>query len=216
MSDINEGQAPAQVPAQEPKKAEKLAIVDTIKDGIDIGIKNIGPILVNTILWILTIWIPYINVGTTIGLFVGIIAKASRGEVISFTEVFDKQYRRYMGEYLLTAGLVALGVCMGCFFLIVPGVVISYAWSLALLLVIDKGKNPTEAITLSNNYTYGYKGKMFGVYILVNIAFTIVFTIFNFIPTVGVILTILGSIFQTLILIGIQASIYRQLTENKA
>jgi hypothetical protein len=212
MSDIIEETQPEQAPT--PKAEEKLGVINTIKDGITIGIKNIGPILVNIILWILTVWIPYLNVGTTIGLFVGIISKASRGETIPMTEIFDKNYRKYMGEYFLTSGLVGVGVGVGTVFLVIPGLVISLAWSMALLLVIDKGKNPTEAITLSNNCTYGYKWKMFGIYFLAYLALVIVVVIFSLIPTVGVILTIAASIFYLFILIGIQASVYRQLTEN--
>jgi hypothetical protein len=95
---------------------KKLAIIDTIKDGITIGVKNIGPILVNVLLWAVTVWIPYHNVGTTIGLSVGIVTKAARGEMISMTEIFDPKYRKYMGEYFLTIGLVGIGIAAGTVF----------------------------------------------------------------------------------------------------
>ena len=191
---------------------KKLDIVDTIKDGISIGTRNIGPILVNVILWILTVWIPYLNVGTTIGLMVGIVSKASKDEAISFTEIFNPQYRKYMGEYFLTSGLIGIGVSVGIFFFVIPGIVISIAWSLALLLVIDKGKNPTEAITLSNNCTYGNKWRMFGIYFLVSIAFWIAFLILSFIPVLGPVLIFAGWIFMIFVMIGLQASVYKQLT----
>lgn len=57
----------------------KLSVNSIITGGIEIGLKNSLAIIVNYILWILTCWIPYINVGTTIGLNVGIIAKVSKG-----------------------------------------------------------------------------------------------------------------------------------------
>jgi len=202
-------------------KAQKLEIVYTIKDGIAIGATNIGPILVNILLWVLTVWIPYLNIGTTIGLFVGIIAMASRGETIPMTEIFDPKYRKYMGEFFLTSGLVGIGVTAGFVLFIIPGIVIGIAWSLAVLLVIDKGKNPTEAITLSNNLTYGYKWRMFGCVILTFIAFFIVQAILLAIGTkVGIssfmlFLVTLTGIFEGFVLIGLQASIYRQLTGAK-
>jgi hypothetical protein len=118
---------------------KKLAVVPTIKDGIAIGTKNIGPILVNVLLWALTVWIPYLNVGTTIGLMVGIVAKASKGEPIDMTDIFDPKYRKYIGEFFISSGLISLGVIAGMLFGIIPGIVISLAWSLTLLLVIDKG-----------------------------------------------------------------------------
>jgi len=198
----------------ESSKTKRLDIIATIKEGFSIGIGNIVPIIVNVLLWVLTIWIPYLNVGTTIGLWVGIVSKASRGEVIPMTEIFDPKYRKYMGEFFLTAGFVGIGVSVGTMFFIIPGIVIGIAWSLSLLLVVDKEKNPTEAITLSNNCTYGNKGIMFCIYLLVQLAFGIAMFILGRIPVAGVILNIALFILMSLALIGIQASIYKQLTKN--
>ena len=201
---------------------QKLAVIPTIKEGIAIGKKNLVPILVNVLLWVVTIWIPYLNVGTTIGLMAGIVSKASRGEAIPMTEIFDPKYRKYMGEFLLCLGFISLGVGMGTAFAIIPGIVISLAWSLAVLLVVDKGKNPTEAIVLSNNYTYGYKWKMTGIFILTGIAFTIVQMIVMSIGamvrstavmsfTMLIVLALV--VLEIFVFIGLQASVYKQLTE---
>jgi len=201
----------------------KLAVGATIKEGISIGTRNIGPILMNVLLWILTIWIPYLNVGTTIGLTAGIVSKASRGEAIPMTEIFDPKYRKYMGEFFLASGLISVAVGIGTIFGVIPGIVIGIAWSLAILLVVDKGKNPTEAITLSNNCTYGYKGRMFGIYFLVCLIFTAVQTIVSGIGAAtynsGIIvltsfLVILSAVFEIFVFIGLQASVYKQLTEG--
>jgi len=202
---------------------KKLAVVATIKEGIAIGSKSIGPILVNVLLWAITIWIPYLNVGTTIGLSAGIVTKACRGEPISMTEIFNPRYRRYMGEFFLTSGLIGIGTGVGFFFFIIPGIVICLAWSMAILLVVDKGKNPTEALTLSNNCTYGYKWKMFGIYFLAGLLISIVSCILVGIGTAtgkeGVIafmsfLAMLVALFGIFVFIGLQASIYKQLTEG--
>jgi hypothetical protein len=201
---------------------KKLEIIPTIKEGIEIGSKNIGPILVNVLLYVLTCWIPYLNVGTTIGLSVGIIGKASRGEVIDMTEIFDPRYRKYMGEFFLTAGLVGVGVFAGSMLAFIPGIVIALAWSLSALLVIDKGKNPMEAISLSNKITYGYKRRMFGIIFLTSLAFAVVVLIFSGIGAAagGVIMVIMSLlsflviIFNVFVFIGMQASIYRQLSEG--
>jgi putative flippase GtrA len=201
-------------------EVKKLGIAATLNDGMGICVKNMGPILVNVVLWLLTVWIPYLNIGTTIAISVGIILKASKGEAISFTEVFDPKYRKYMGEFFLTSGLMALGIGIGIVLFIIPGFVIGLAWSLALLLVIDKGKNPTEALTLSNNLTYGYKARMFGILALAAVVFSVVQTILTSIGTAsrnsGVIgfmgfIVVLLSIFEVFVFIGLQASIYRQL-----
>jgi hypothetical protein len=203
--------------------AQKLAVVPTIKEGIAIGAKNLGPILVNVLLWVVTLWIPYLNVGTTIGLMVGIVTKAGKGEPIDMTDIFDPKYRKYRGEFFLSSGLVGLGVGAGAVFGIIPGIVISLAWSLTLLLVIDKGKNPTEAITLSNQCTYGYKRRMVGIYMLTGLAFFLVSLILMSIGgasrNLGVIgfmtfITVLVWIFAIFVFIGIQASVYKQLAAD--
>ena len=199
----------------------KLAVFPTIKEGIAIGARNIGPILMNVLLWAVTVWIPYLNVGTTIGLSVGIVAKASRGEPIPMTEIFNPRYRKYMGEFFLTTGLIAAGTGVGIVFFIVPGIVISLAWCMAILLVVDKGKNPTEALTLSNNCTYGYKKKMFGIYFLVSLLFFVVMLILmgigaatgndNIIGLMSFAVFLLA-LFMMFVFIGLQASVYKQLT----
>ena len=48
---------------------KKLAFNQILSEGMQIGLKNIASVLGAVILWILTLWIPYLNVGTTIALF---------------------------------------------------------------------------------------------------------------------------------------------------
>ena len=45
---------------------KKLDFAETLKDSIEIGVKNAPSIVVAVILWLVTIWIPYINIGTPI------------------------------------------------------------------------------------------------------------------------------------------------------
>ena len=47
---------------------KKLDFAETLKDSIEIGAKNAPSIVVAVILWLVTIWIPYINIGTTIAI----------------------------------------------------------------------------------------------------------------------------------------------------
>lgn len=190
---------------------KKLAVGAIIKDGLDIGLKNAVPILVNTLLWILTIWIPYLNIGTTIGMVVGIVSKASKGETISMTEIFNPAYRKYMGEFFLTSGLVSMGVFAGLMFFIIPGCVIAIAWSLALLLAVDKEKNPMEAISLSNKVTYGNKLTIFLAELILMVVTGVACAIFAKIPAVGGIFCFLIFLLSVFIGIGMQAYIYKTL-----
>jgi len=222
MSDYNSGENTEGNTGESVKTEEitidnkiELNIGDTLIDGLNISLKNIGPIFVNLLLWVVTIWIPYLNVGTTIGLFSGIVIKLSRGETISYTEIFDPKYRKYMGEYFLTAGLLFIGVFIGVLFFIIPGVIISIAWSFALVLVVDKGKNPTEALTMSNNITYGYKGRIFLISLILSVIFSIFQTILKqFDNDFAFFLIIITAIFEMLVSLGIQASMYKQLAKD--
>ena len=44
---------------------KKLDFAETLKDSIAIGVKNAPSVVVAVALWLVTIWIPYINIGTT-------------------------------------------------------------------------------------------------------------------------------------------------------
>jgi hypothetical protein len=193
-----------------------LTIDGIIKDGIALGIKNLPALLVNTLLWILTFWIPYLNVGTTIGL-VGLIAKMGRNEGLSFTEIFNPEYRKNMGEFFLVASFVGLGVTIGYVFLIIPAVVIGIAWSQAVLLVIDKNYEPMAAIKKSNELTYGKKWIIFLapfiIAVVLVIILAILYTVTHFISGIlAGLIGVAGYVFIFAILAGVKAQIYKELT----
>lgn len=43
-----------------------------------------------------------------------------------------------MGEYFMLIGLMVMALIPAYLFLLIPGIVISYAWSLAFYLLLDK------------------------------------------------------------------------------
>ena len=47
---------------------KKLPIFATLKEGLELGMVNCFSLIAATILYILTIWVPYINVGTTLAM----------------------------------------------------------------------------------------------------------------------------------------------------
>lgn len=75
---------------------EKLQFVPSLKDAFAIGIKNLVPIVLSVLLWLVTVWIPYVNVGTTIALAT-LPVKLSKGEMISPMFIFESKYRHCMG-----------------------------------------------------------------------------------------------------------------------
>ena len=88
---------------------KKIIVMGVLSEGISLGIKNAVSLLVATVLWIVTIWIPYLNVGTTIAMTT-IPIELSKGKVISPVFIFDSKYRKYMGEYFTLIGLMAMAV----------------------------------------------------------------------------------------------------------
>src|SRR4051812_5987849 len=102
----------------------QLTVGGIIQNGALTGLKNAASLLGAVALWVLTLWIPYLNVGTTIGLL-GLVAAMSKGEVISPTEIFRADYRKQMGEFFLVQAFLSIGVLIGLGFLAIPGLVIA-------------------------------------------------------------------------------------------
>ena len=98
---------------------KKLDFGSVLSQGFLVGMKNLPSLLGAIVLWLLTIWIPYVNVGTTIAIMT-IPIKFSKGEIFSPLCIFEKQYYRYMGEFFLTCGWYTAGVLMAMIFMLYP------------------------------------------------------------------------------------------------
>lgn len=193
----------------------KITVGGVLSEGIGIGIKNAVSMLGATALWLLTIWIPYLNVGTTIAMMT-IPIELSKGKVISPLFIFDGKYRQYMGEFFTLIGLMYLSILPAMFFMIVPGIIIAIGWSLAIYILLDKGIAPGEAMIRSNKATYGYKWTIFGVNLALAIAYIIVVYIVATIAThsgfFGFILWFILMVVYMVANLGCEAVIYRNLT----
>lgn len=198
---------------------KKLDFAETLKDSIEIGVKNAPSIVVAVILWLVTIWIPYINIGTTIAIKL-LPVELAKGNVINPLSIFDSKYRRYMGEFLITWGLMLIPIYIATLFLVVPGIVLSLSWTLSFYFLLDKGKNPIEAIKASNDATYGSKWTMFFVILVFNIIMGIVYGIFLFVcEAIDVAFITFVVMFILLVLaasiaMAIDASFWKQLKDN--
>lgn len=154
-----------------------VSVSRAIGDTYSIALKNIPSIFAAAILWIITIWIPYINVGTSIALFNGLPLELSRGKVINPLSIFDGKYRKFMGEYFICMSLVTTATIIALCFLIIPAIVISIGWMFAVLLLVDREMNPTEALAASTKYTYGYKWTIFFSALLVSIILLVIYLV---------------------------------------
>lgn len=202
-------------------ETKRLDFAETFKDAFSIGVKNAPSIIAAVALWLVTIWIPYLNVGTTIAIAL-LPTELAKGNVVNPLGIFDSKYRRYMGEYFITMGLMVVPIFAGLLFGFIPAIVLSLSWSLAYYFLIEKGKNPIEAIKASNDATYGSKWTMFGVSIVFGIAISIVLGILRAICeiiNVGFITFLVMLVFVVLvssISMAINASFWKQLKDNVA
>lgn len=203
-------------------EAKRLDLAETLRDAFSIGLKNAPSLIAAALLWLVTIWIPYINIGTTIAISL-LPTELAKGNVINPLGIFDSKYRRYMGEFFITAALKVLGTVMGLLFLYIPGIVLSIAWSLAYFYLIEKGKNPIEAIKASNDATYGNKWSIFGMTLLLVLIFYVAIFILLGIGVAGqssvimlfmCILIVVAALLFVSISLAFRASIWKQLKDN--
>ena len=194
-----------------------FSVMSILTEGIPLGIANFVTIFGATILWLLTFWIPYLNVGTTIALNTMPIALADNEAPEGPTYIFKDKYRKYMGEYFVLMGLMYMAIWMASVFLIIPGIVISLAWSQALYLLFDKHLTPIDAMKESNEKTYGHKWTIFFTGLVFAIAFGIfaMIVLWLFITIDVMFLTVIAVLLLIALAmvgsVGINAVIYRKL-----
>ena len=183
----------------------KISVVSVLSEGVGLGLKNAPSLLGAVILWLLTIWVPYINVGTTIAIQT-IPIELSKGKVISPLFIFDGKYRQYMGEYFTLIGLMLMSLIPAFLFMIVPGIIISIGWSLAIYLMLDKGIAPGA---------YGYKWTIFGVsFALSLIAYILISLFVKLDNSLGLLLIFLTIVAAQVISLACMGIIYRDLAKE--
>ena len=202
---------------------KKLNIIATIKDGLAIALVNYLSLVAAAALYVITLWIPYLNVGTTIAMC-SLPAEMAKGHMLNPLFIFKSEYRRNMGEFFILLTLMNGAIAFGLLFMGIPGLVLSVAWSFATVLFIDKGMNALEALRESNRITYGNKWRIFWAEFLVAFLLGIVVGIINaifgignigWLETIGAIINLIIVIFAVPAIYGVEASIYRQLTSGK-
>ena len=150
----------------------KLTFSDGFSTSFSRAMSQFWSVVGAILLWIITIWIPYINVGTTIGL-IRLQIKLGRGEKISADEIFDAENRISMGKMFLLWSFMTTGIIIGTLFFIVPGMVLWYAWFLSSMLILDKKLDPIQAMSKSYDLTYGYKWVIFFITLAINFIYAV-------------------------------------------
>ena len=203
-----------------------LSFSQTFGEAFKFGMKNILSVIGIYLLWILTCWIPYINVGTTIAITM-LPLKMSEGTVINPLYIFESKYRKCMGEFLLTRVLTIITIYAACLFLVFPAIVLSLSWSLTFYYLLDAKRNPTEALHASNEATYGSKWTLFFVRLVFWLIFGFVGGLLGVLLGILMVSSVAGTIIGILLILvmaaciaaithGISASVWLQLRDNVA
>jgi len=121
-----------------------------------------------------------------------------------------------MGEFFILNGIRSIAISIGFAFMIIPGIVMSIAYSMSNLLLLDKEMEPMQALTKSNNVTYGNKWRMFFSQFALIIVLAIAMYIFGLIPVLGTILQIVTLILISPILLSLQGYFYKTLVLDVA
>jgi|TARA_B100001540_G_scaffold284019_1_gene275990 hypothetical protein len=199
--------------------SDDFTVGNIINNSFSIGLANIGPIVLVLLVYYLTIWIPYINLGTSIATIAMAISIA-RNESFTVEALFSHKYRKLIGPMFLLWGISLVAILLGFLFLIIPGLILAMAWSLAPYLIIDKNLDVMDALKVSYKITYGKKGILFLSAILLsliqNIGNVIVSTIVwaPQIMVIGVIGEALFLIVFTAIWVGFMGYVYNQLSRD--
>ena len=139
--------------------------------------------------------------------------------------IFQSKYRRNMGEFLILEALKMGALSVAFLFLFFPGMVISIAWSFAEILFVDQDKSPMDALCDSNKMTYGNKWRIFWINTLLGLFMMIAALIIigicaavdaGWLTVVGAILVVLLALFFVPAVLGVQAAIYKKLSEPEA
>lgn len=187
---------------------QKLDLKATLTDGITFGIKNFPSLIGMIVLYVLTVWIPYLNVGTTIGLYRAII-DISKGKIVNPLSIFEKENFTQMGDFFLLVGLVNVGKGIAALFMIVPAIVIGIAWKYSTYILLEFKKTAIDAIHLSEKVTYGEKSTIFWIGVLYWIVLGVLGGLLGLIPYVGGVLTFIVLLLGFSIYISILAVMYR-------
>lgn len=195
---------------------QKLAFVPSLLDALSIATKNLVPILLTVVLYVATVWIPYINVGTTIAIC-NLPVELSKGGIINPLSIFDSKYRHQMGEFILLEAIMIPAYLVALLFCFFPVIVLALSWSQAVYLLLDKKMNWALCLTESNKMTMGYKFKMFLLYAAVALAVWIllwlVITIFGDGFFCGLLILVIFVV-AMMTRISLDAVIYRELQKS--
>ena len=192
---------------------KKLEVIPTLTEACRLGIQNVVPLILTVVLYMLTFWIPYLNVGTTVGLY-RIIIDLSKGKTVEPLSIFNKENFENMGGFFLMLGFLTLGTTAAMAFMLIPAIIMGIAWGYAIYIFLEKKVSPLKALMLSDKATYGEKWTIFFISLLFGIIAGVLCGIFSAIPKVGIVFVILIVICLCAVAVALEAVLYRHFSEK--
>lgn len=194
-------------------QTKKLEVIPSLAEACRLGLQNVVPLILTVVLYVLTFWIPYLNVGTTVGLY-RIVIDLSKGKTVDPLSIFKKENFENMGGFFLMLGFLTMGITAAMAFLFIPAIVMGIAWGYAIYIFLEKKVSPLKAMMLSDKATYGEKWTIFFISLLFGIAAGLLCGLFSAIPKVGFIFVILIVICLSAISVALEAVLYRHFSEK--
>ena len=194
-------------------QTKKLEVFPTLIEACRLGIQNILPLILTVVLYVLTCWIPYLNVGTTVGLY-RIIIGLSKGETVDPLSIFKKENFENMGGFFLMIGFLTMGITAAMAFMFIPAIIMGIAWGYAIYIFLEKKVSPLKAMKLSDKATYGEKWTIFFINLLFGVIAGILSGIFAAIPKVGFVLVPVIVICLCAVAVALEAVLYRHFSEK--
>lgn len=108
--------------------------------------------------------IGYVAQGFMLGGMTHFCLKVARGESYAFADIFGGA--RWFLPAVGTSILMTFGIMFGFVLLIVPGIFLGLAWSLALPAVVDRNLGPVEALSESFRLTEGHRASIFVLWLM--------------------------------------------------
>lgn len=175
-------------------------------------------LLLNCLVYVLTLWIPYLNIGTTIAMF-HLPSLIARDQPLSRIFIFDSHYRRYMIEFLQLLFTKFLKFfCLGIpsmMFGGVPVVILSIRWRFAEVLMLDylidnRSTDANDVMSRSAHYSYGSNWTAFISGVVTNLLLIVVTAILC-----GVLGTVDFFLFKILVFLVVVAALTLFLSLNQ-
>ena len=190
---------------------EKIDIIKTIKDGCTLGFKNFWPLVLTSLLYVITCWIPYVNVGTTVGFYKAIIA-IGKGEKIDPLAIFNKENYAYFSDFFLLMGLMCMGMIVAGLLFLAP--VMAIAWMFAFFFMIDKKLPALKALNLSYKATLGEKWRILAILLLCGLAIGIATAIFAWIPYIGWLFVLAITVLSMAIMMAVESVMFNHFSKK--